>query len=79
MYRYFSGYASTYTASYYRSRLSYYGALTIMVGAVQLALGKYMLWSMFMVPVAVGCSEYYYCVYDALGRRPRSELVINVM
>lgn len=40
MYRYFSGYATTYTASYYRSRLSYYGALTIMVGVVQLALGE---------------------------------------
>ena len=40
MYRYFAGYADTYTASYYRSRLGYYGFLTVMVGAVQVALGE---------------------------------------
>lgn len=40
MYRVFAGHAQTYTASYYRSRLGYYGFLTLMVGAVQLSLGK---------------------------------------
>lgn len=40
MYRYFAGYATTYTASYYRSRLTYYGFLVVMVGVVQIALGK---------------------------------------
>lgn len=40
MYRCFAGYSHTYTASYYRSRLSYYGFLAIMTGLVQLSLGK---------------------------------------
>lgn len=41
MYRYFAGYADTYSASYYRSRLSYYGGLSILVGVVQFALGGF--------------------------------------
>lgn len=40
MYRFFEGGASTYSASYYRSRLGYYGFLSLMVGTVQLALGE---------------------------------------
>lgn len=40
MYRFFAGYAHTYSAAYYRSRQHYYGGLTIIVGTVQLALGK---------------------------------------
>ncbi|CAM9975997.1 unnamed protein product [Ascophyllum nodosum] len=43
MYRCFAGYAHTYSASYYRSRLTYYGFLITMTGAVQLALGAYVL------------------------------------
>eukprot|EP00903_Cladosiphon_okamuranus_P013017 g12145.t1 len=41
MYRFFEGGASTYSASYYRSRLGYYGFLTLMVGALQIALGAH--------------------------------------
>ena len=40
MYRFFEGAASTYSAAYYRSRLGYYGFLTLMVGALQVALGE---------------------------------------
>ncbi|CAM9909275.1 unnamed protein product [Pylaiella littoralis] len=39
MYRFFAGAASTYSASYYRSRNGYYGFLSLMVGCVQIALG----------------------------------------
>ena len=42
MYRCFAGFADTYDASYYRSRLTYYGGLITMTGAVQLALGEIM-------------------------------------
>lgn len=40
MYRFFEGAASTYSATYYRSRLSYYGFLSFMVGCLQIALGS---------------------------------------
>lgn len=53
MYRCFSGYATTYTASYYRSRLTYYGFLSIMVGLVQLSLGKLMLKLILQHPSAL--------------------------
>ncbi len=41
MYRFFEGGASTYSASYYRSRMGYYGFLSLMVGCLQVALGEH--------------------------------------
>ncbi|CAM9235177.1 unnamed protein product [Scytosiphon promiscuus] len=58
MYRFFEGAASTYSASYYRSRLGYYGFLSMMVGALQISLGAYIKsmfgWGQLPAPVVTG-------------------------
>ncbi|CAN0127243.1 unnamed protein product, partial [Ectocarpus fasciculatus] len=58
MYRFFQGGASMYSASYYRSRLGYYGFLSLMVGALQIALGAYIEgmfgWGQLPAPVVAG-------------------------
>ncbi|CAM9302087.1 unnamed protein product [Ectocarpus sp. 12 AP-2014] len=58
MYRFFQGGASTYSASYYRSRLGYYGFLSLMVGALQIALGSFVEgmfgWGQLPAPVVSG-------------------------